>query len=321
MLLYTLPLGPESRRLTGMQMNFQSIAREPAIRAVLRNALREDVGRGDVTSAALIPARSRASADLITRQPCTVAGAGLAAAIFRMLDKRLRVRIFLEDGRRARVGQCILRVSGPARSILTAERVALNFIQRLSGIATLTTAFVRAAKHRNCAILDTRKTTPGLRRLEKYAVLCGGGRNHRMGLYDMILIKDNHRMFWKGEGRLGECVRAARRAYPRLPVEIEVETEAEMRDALAGRPDWILLDNMRPARMARCAKIARGKCKLEASGGIDLGNIRRVAQTGVDAISIGRLTHSAPAIDMSLEISPPQSSENLKSARSAARHG
>lgn len=312
MLLHPLPVVHADRRRTALSntMQLPDITREPGVHAILRAALREDIGRGDVTTRALIPARAVARADLVSRQECTVAGAAVTAALFQMMDARLKVRIAIRDGQRAGAGQRVMRITGPAKSILTAERVALNFIQRLSGIATLTAAFVRGAGPRNVAVMDTRKTTPGLRRLEKYAVRCGGGRNHRMGLDDMILIKDNHRMFWAGEGGLGEAVRTARRAYPHLPIEIEVESEAELRDALAGRPDWILLDNMPTGLMARCVKIARGRCKLEASGGIGLGNIRRIARTGVDAISIGRLTHSAPAIDMSLELEVPQRARN-----------
>ena len=197
-----------------------------------------------------------------------------------------------------------MTIRGSARSILTAERTALNFLQRMSGIATLTSVFVDKARRHGVMILDTRKTTPTLRILEKYAVLCGGGRNHRFGLFDRFLIKDNHRRLW-GHGqaaRLGDAVHQARKRFPGLPVEVEVESEAELRSALDGKPEWILLDNMAPARLRCCVKICAGRSRLEASGGINLRNISRVAATGVDAVSLGCLTHSAPAADLSLEI-------------------
>ena len=187
--------------------------------------------------------------------------------------------------------------------MLRAERVGLNLVQRLSGIATLTARYVEAVAGTNARVVDTRKTTPGLRALEKQAVRCGGGANHRFGLFDRVLIKDNHRAFWGGGERrpLADAVRAARAKYPRLLVEIEVESEADLRDALAARPDWVLLDNMPPALLRRCARLCRGVCHTEASGGITLDTVARVAATGVDAISVGALTHSAPAVDLSME--------------------
>ena len=197
----------------------------------------------------------------------------------------------------------MMTISGPAASILIAERTALNFMQRMTGIATMTAGFVARTKRFGVAILDTRKSTPGLRLLEKYAVLCGGGRNHRMGLYDKVLIKDNHRALWNRAhaGNLGEAVRVARGKNPGLEVEIEVEDERELVSALAGRPEWILLDNMTPGAIRRCVKLCAGRSRLEASGGITSANVAAVAATGVDAISLGCLTHSAPAADLSLE--------------------
>jgi nicotinate-nucleotide pyrophosphorylase (carboxylating) len=196
-----------------------------------------------------------------------------------------------------------MTVEGPVRGILTAERTALNFLQRMSGIATLTRRFVERAGP-SVAILDTRKTTPTLRVLEKYAVLCGGGQNHRFGLYDRCLIKDNHRRLWRkgGAARLDQAVREARRRFPDREVEVEVENEAELRSALKAGPEWVLLDNMTPAQMKRCVRICDGRVLIEASGGITLKNVAQVAATGVDAISLGCLTHSAPAADLSLEI-------------------
>jgi nicotinate-nucleotide pyrophosphorylase (carboxylating) len=224
--------------------------------------------------------------------------------VFRLVAPALRVTVLVRDGRAVKAGQRVLLLEGSARAILAGERTALNFLQRLSGIATLTRAYVEAVRPFPVRILDTRKTTPGLRRLEKAAVVHGGGTNHRFGLFDRILIKDNHRAFWKAAGSgssLAAAVRAARRKYPGLLTEIEVESEAELLDALEGRPDWVLLDNMTPAQLRRCVRLTAGRAKLEASGGITLRTARRVAATGVDALSAGALTHSARALDVSLD--------------------
>jgi nicotinate-nucleotide pyrophosphorylase (carboxylating) len=213
-------------------------------------------------------------------------------------------RIEVPDGTGAAAGDALLSLSGPARGILVAERTALNLMQRLCGVATLTRRFVDAVKAYGTEILDTRKTTPGLRVLEKYAVRCGGGSNHRMGLYDRVLMKDNHRGLWRsGLGDdLDQAVQAARQAFPGIPVEIEVETEVELESALRASPEWVLLDNMGPDALARCVQLCGGRSRLEASGGITMENVAAVAQSGVDAISLGCLTHSAPAVDLSLEL-------------------
>jgi nicotinate-nucleotide pyrophosphorylase (carboxylating) len=223
--------------------------------------------------------------------------------VFNICDSKLFVHFLAKDGARVSAGDPILRVKGRARSILAAERVALNFLQRMTGIATLTSQFVQKAKPYGVQVLDTRKTTPLLRILEKYAVLCGGGSNHRMGLYDRILIKDNHRAFWKWKrkGSLADAVIAARRRNPGLQVEIEVESENDLKTVLKASPNWVLLDNMPIGRIRRCVQICKGQCKIEASGGVSLKTIERIAQTGVDAVSVGALTHSAPAADLSLE--------------------
>lgn len=266
-------------------------------------ALKEDLGRaGDVTSKSLISPTEKGRAVVLARTPCVISGGPVASAVFRKVDPSLRVQIVLPDGARAGAGAAVLDIRGSLRSILTAERTALNFMQRMSGVATLTSHFVRRA--RKVMILDTRKTTPGFRLLEKYAVQCGGGYNHRMGLYDRILIKDNHRSLWRKRGgdSLAGAVKAARQKYPGLAVEIEVESEADLRQVLSAKPEWILLDNMPPAAMKRCVKICAGQCRLEASGGITLSNISAVAASGVDAVSLGCLTHSAPAADLSLEL-------------------
>jgi len=274
---------------------------------LVRRALAEDLGAGDVTSRALVPAGLWGRARIIARSGCVVCGLEVTRRVFQMVDRRLRVRFLLRDGRRAAPGRTVAVVRGPVRGLLAGERTALNFLQRLSGIATLTAEYVRRVRPYRVAILDTRKTTPGLRWLEKYAVRCGGGCNHRLGLYDMVLIKDNHRRIWRGcaAGGLSAAIAAVRQRYPHLPVEIEVESEPELREALEGRPDWILLDNMKPRQLRRCVALCGGRCRLEASGGVTLRSVRRIAATGVQAISIGALTHSAPAADLSLELDAP----------------
>lgn len=269
-----------------------------------RRALREDVGSGDATSRALVPARARARAVIVAREGGVLSGLEVARAVFRLVSPALRTTAGARDGDALRAGDVVLRLDGPARAILTGERTALNFLQRLSGIATLTRAYVEAVRPLPVRVLDTRKTTPGLRALEKAAVAHGGGTNHRFGLYDRVLIKDNHLAFWRAAdrgARLADAVRTARRRAPGLDVEIEVESEADLLDALEGRPDWILLDNMTPARLRRCVRLAAGRAKLEASGGITLRTARRVAATGVDALSVGALTHSARALDFALD--------------------
>ena len=273
----------------------------PELRGLIRRALREDLGSGDITSRALVAPGRVITALVVARHACIACGGGIAAQVFRELDPGARVRVLVPDGCRAREAAPLLRIMGKARAILAGERTALNFLQRLTGIATLTARFVEQVKPHKTRIMDTRKTTPAWRMLEKYAVRCGGGTNHRMGLYDQVLIKDNHRRLW-GARDLGLAVRTARRRCPGVPVEVEVETEAELERALAARPDWILLDNMTPARLRRCVHLCRGRCPLEASGGITLANVKAVAAAGVQAISLGCLTHSAPAADLSLEI-------------------
>ncbi len=283
-------------------------ALDPATRreadALIRAALREDLGAGDLTSRALVPADAIAQAVIAARRPCVLAGLPVAVEVFRRLDPRLRCESGRRDGDELNAGDIALRLSGLARALLAGERTALNFLQRLSGVATLTRQFVRRVEGTGVAILDTRKTTPGWRRLEKYAVRCGGGRNHRMGLHDMVLIKDNHRRLWTGGGAarsLADAVREARRRWAGRVIEIEVDNERELLDAIEGEPDWILLDNMSARRLRRCVRLARGRARLEASGRVRLSNVRAVAATGVDAISIGALTHSAPAADLGMD--------------------
>ena len=286
-----------------MTENNLPLEQEPEIRELIARALAEDIGPGDVTTLALVDETSSASARIVARHELVVAGAGMAAEVFRMADPALQVERLVADGCSVQAGEAVLRVAGPARALLTAERTALNLLQRMTGIATATECLVRIVTDYGTLILDTRKTVPGLRRLDKYAVACGGGTNHRIGLHDAILIKDNHLAFWrqKNRGTLADAVRCARRAYPGLKIEIEVDTLDQLREALPGQPDWVLLDNMPPETVADAVVLCGGICKTEASGGITKENVREYARAGVTAISIGALTHSAKAADLSLE--------------------
>ena len=270
---------------------------------LIRQALAEDVGPGDVTSMATVPEMARARARMVAREPLVVAGLLLAETAFREVAPTLQITTDARDGDRLDTGQTLLTVSGTARGILTAERVALNFIQRLSGIATLTAQFVTAIEHTRTRILDTRKTTPGLRRLEKYAVTCGGGHNHRFGLYDRVLIKDNHLAALRDArpNPIAAAVKRARSAYPELRVEVEADTLDQVSDALAAGADIILLDNMTPSELKEAVRRVAGQAQTEASGGVNLQTVRSIAATGVDFISVGALTHSARAVDIALD--------------------
>ncbi|MDR2849848.1 MAG: carboxylating nicotinate-nucleotide diphosphorylase [Verrucomicrobiota bacterium] len=271
--------------------------------AAVEAALAEDVGTGDATTLALVDPEVMATGEILAREACRVAGVTVGQSVLRCVDPALQVEVVVPDGRDVAPGGTILTMRGRAASILVAERTALNFMQRMCGIATLTGRFVEAVQAYGTMILDTRKTTPNLRLFEKYAVVCGGGVNHRFGLYDRVLLKDNHRRLWQGgdPDRLDLAVAAARRAYPQLAVEIEVESVAECVSALRGKPEWIMLDNMGCDMMRACVALCRGVSRTEASGGITLARAREVAATGVDAISLGCLTHSAPSVDLSLE--------------------
>ena len=281
-------------------------------RAAVRLALDEDLGdtaktafrrRCDATSEALVDPGAKATGEIYSRVSCVVSGATVAAAVLKAVDPRIKVKILRPDGSSVRPRETIIEFSGRARSILAAERTALNFMQRMCATATLTRRFVDATKRYGTLILDTRKTTPGLRVFEKYAVLCGGGTNHRMGMYDRILMKDNHRRLWRGgdPDALDQAVIAARKAFPRLEVEVEVESLRECASALKAKPEWIMLDNMSCADMIKCVRMCRGISKTEASGGITLERAREVAATGVTAISLGCLTHSQGSVDLTLE--------------------
>jgi nicotinate-nucleotide pyrophosphorylase (carboxylating) len=265
------------------------------IRRAVRAALDEDIGSGDVTSDATIPAKAPATAFMVARQPLVVAGIEFAETAF----QESKLTRHLEDGVFAPKGTKLLTIQGNARAILAAERVALNFMQRLSGIATLTKQFVDAVAGTRAKILDTRKTTPGWRKFEKYAVRCGGGENHRFGLYDMVMIKDNHLAALGGN--VAQAVQRAREKHPSLKVEVEADTLDQAAKAAEAGADIILLDNMTPRDLRKAVGLVKGRCKTEASGGVNLETVRAIAETGVDYISVGALTHSAPAADIGLD--------------------
>ncbi len=262
-------------------------------------ALAEDIGDGDVTTSALVPEGAVATAVMFAREPLVMAGVELAMAVFQQVDQRIEFGIEIFDGQQAALGQTLVRVQGPARALLIAERTALNFIQHLAGVATLTAQFVEEVAGTGVTILDTRKTTPGWRALEKYAVACGGGSNHRIGLFDQVMIKDNHLVALDGD--IVQAVALAREASPGLKIEVEVDTPEQVRAALQARADIILLDNMEVEELRASVELINSCTKTEASGGVTLETVREIAETGVDFISIGALTHSAPSVDIALE--------------------
>jgi len=265
---------------------------------LVRRALAEDIGAGDVTTRATIPAEARARASLVARQPCVVAGLDVAREAFRQVDAAVRFEPACVDGDRVRPGAVLARLAGPARAVLTAERTALNFLQHLSGIATRTRAFVDAAGNR-LAVLDTRKTLPTFRALAKYAVRCGGGTNHRTGLFDAVLIKDNH---IRVAGGIGQAVRLARNSVPGLPVEVEAQSLDEVHAALEAKADVIMLDNMSDEDIRAAIRRIAGRARVEISGGLTLERVAALADSGADRVSVGQLTHSPLTIDISLDV-------------------
>ncbi len=273
---------------------------EPDLADLVRRALEEDVGTGDLTSAATVPEGARAVATITQKAPGVVYGLDAAEAVFRALDPDAHVERLGPEGAWREDGP-VLRVAGRARALLSAERTALNILGRLSGVATLTAKCVRAIDGTGAQILDTRKTTPGLRALEKAAVAAGGGRNHRFGLWDEILIKENHAAM---AGGIGPAVRAAREMFPDVPLEVECRDTAEIAEALDAGAQRILLDNLGPARLRMAVMQVAGRAVLEASGGMTLDTLRDHAATGVDFVSVGALTHSAPVLDLSLLLVP-----------------
>jgi len=271
-----------------------------AIERVAELALAEDVGDGDVTTEAIVPDDLRCRAQLLLEEPGIVCGVHAAAAVFRALDPDVHVDVLLADGAVVATPPAVLaEIEGPARAVLTAERTALNLLARLCGIATLTRRFVDLVEGTGTTILDTRKTTPGLRALEKYAVRCGGGSNHRAGLYDAVLVKENH---LRVAGGIATAVALVRERADDLPVEVEAETLDQVGEALDVGVERILLDNMSPEDVARAVALVAGRAALEASGGISPATVRAYAETGVDFISVGALTHGARSLHVSLEV-------------------
>ncbi|MFA5956283.1 carboxylating nicotinate-nucleotide diphosphorylase [Hyphomicrobium sp.] len=272
--------------------------------SAVRSALDEDLGlSGDITTNATVGADVRADALLVARKPGVVSGLALAEAAFRELDPECVFEVTIDEGQSITADDTIARISGNARAILTAERVALNFMGRMCGIATLTRRYVEAIAGTRAKIVDTRKTTPGLRVFEKYAVRCGGGHNHRFGLFDAILIKDNHIV---AAGGVAEAVKAARDAAGHMTkIEVEVDTLSQLDVVMREKVDCVLLDNMNPAELRKAVTMVAGRCLTEASGGVNLDTVKEIAATGVDLISVGALTHSAPVLDLGLDFVTP----------------
>jgi nicotinate-nucleotide pyrophosphorylase (carboxylating) len=263
-------------------------------------ALAEDLGSGDLTSLFFIPETRASKGRIFAKEASVVAGVETVRRVYQKLDGRVELTILIRDGTRVDTGETVLEMSGPTRSIVSGERVALNFIQRLSGIATLTAQFVEAVHGTGVTILDTRKTTPGLRAMEKAAVKAGGGQNHRMGLYDGVMVKDNHLL---AKPELQKAILSIRRIHPDILIEVEADSFDQVRDFVNLKGiDVLLLDNMSPDQLRACVSLRRPGLKFEASGGVSLATVRQIAETGVDFISVGQLTHSARAIDFSLEL-------------------
>ena len=275
------------------------------IKQLIRLALSEDIGKRDLTSDSVVKSRLYGKAIIVAKEQGVLAGLPIAEMVFKTVNPKVVFKTLKQDGQKVKKGERVAWIQGNVKGILSAERTALNFLQRLSGIATLTARYAEKINGTKTKILDTRKTTPGLRILEKYAVKVGGGQNHRMGLFDMILIKENH---IRAAGGISEAVNKAKSKYPRQKIEVEARNLYELKEAIESGPDWIMLDNMKISQMTKAVKMIRPASpaiKIEASGSVDLKNIRRIALTGVDFISVGALTHSAPALDLSVILVEP----------------
>ncbi len=272
------------------------------IRSHVANAIAEDIGSGDATTNAIIDANQRSEAFMTAREGIVLCGCSLAEEVFFQLDAECEIQHFHEDGHQVGEGENILSITAKTRALLAGERTALNYIQRLSGISTMASLYANEAKGSNSTILDTRKTTPGWRLLEKHAVRCGGVRNHRLGLDDMIMIKDNHLASIDGSNRIARAIGLARANAPGLKVEVEADTVAQAKEAADGGADIILLDNMSVSELREAVLVIDNRSQTEASGGIQLEDVRKTASTGVNFISVGAITHSARAVDISMEI-------------------
>jgi nicotinate-nucleotide pyrophosphorylase (carboxylating) len=271
--------------------------------AIIELALSEDIGAGDLTAGTVIPDTARATGQMLLKSTGVISGLTVVERVFARVDTKIRWQALVEDGVPLEAGTVIGEIAGPARSVLTAERTALNFVQRLSGVATLTRTFVDAIAGTGARIIDTRKTTPGMRVLDKQAVRHGGGFNHRIGLFDGVMIKDNHIAALGGDDAICEAVDRARSQIPHtVKIEVEVANLEQLRHALASGAEIIMLDNMSVEMMREAVAITAGKAILEASGGVSLASVRAIAESGVDVISVGALTHSAPALDISVDL-------------------
>ena len=266
---------------------------------LIEAALGEDVGSADITSDAILAPEMTCRGKIVCKQDGVVAGLPVAMRVFQLVDERIQFDAKCRDGEKVQEDQIVVRLNGPARGMLRAERVALNFLQHLSGIASLTARYVKAVEGTKCSILDTRKTTPGLRTLEKYATRTGGALNHRMGLYDGVLVKDTHLAL---AGGVTPALRAVRRAHPEAPINVEVSNLQELEQALTDKAPRVLLDNFAPGQVREAMQMIRGRAKVEISGGVLLTNARAYALAGADYISVGALTHSAVALDFSLKV-------------------
>ena len=269
------------------------------VRQLIQHALEEDIGSGDITTSLIVPPEHESTALIVAKEPFVLAGMPFAREVFSILDETVKFEALIEDGTRVKKGDIIAEINGKTRTLLQGERVSLNILQRLSGIATLTSKFVQKIKGARAKILDTRKTTPCMRYMEKYAVRMGGGKNHRFGLYDGILIKDNH---IEAAGGIKWAMALAEEGRHLSRVEVETENIKEVKDAILAGADIIMLDNMAIKDIKEAVKLAKGKATLEVSGNVSLDNVREIADTGVDLISVGALTHSAPAADISMKI-------------------
>ena len=281
------------------------ILNETALVSLIKTALAEDIGSGDATTLATVPENTKVTGVLLAKENCVCAGLVVAQKVFHELDKNIRFKPLVKEGEYCLKGTLLAEITGDAQSILTGERTALNYLQRISGIATITHKYVEQTKGSKTRILDTRKTTPGLRMLEKYAVAMGGGTNHRFGLFDRVMIKDNHREMasMNGPGGITRSVEACRKKYPSLEVEVEADTLEEVQEAADAGADYILLDNMSNDEVKQAVKIIRGRSQVEVSGGITIDRIPSLSTIeGVDFISVGALTHSVRSTDISLDI-------------------